>query len=66
MLTHDTPNIVVGSYVAQVKRQPEISWTESRECAPIFVRIQNNMLQISTIMKIRHPCILFEPGNQTE
>ena len=36
MLTHDTPNIEVSNYVAQVKGQPRTSWTESRECTPYF------------------------------
>ena len=43
MLTHGTPNIVVSNYIAQVKRQPGISWTESRECAPYFAQRQQPM-----------------------
>ena len=35
-LTHDKPNIVLSNHVAQVKRQPRISWTESRECGLYF------------------------------
>ena len=31
MLAHDMPNIIPSNHVAQVKRQPTISWTESRE-----------------------------------
>ena len=41
MLTHDTPNIVVSNYIAQIKGQPRISWTESRECAPYLLNLIN-------------------------
>ena len=43
MLTHDTPNKVARNHVAQVKRQPRISWTELRECVPYFCAKQNSL-----------------------
>ena len=42
MLTHDTPNIVASNHVAQVKRQPRTSWTESR-VRSILLRKQDSL-----------------------
>ena len=56
MLTHDTPNIVARNHVAQVKRQPRISWTELRECVPYFCAKQNNLCK--RYVQIQRVCSL--------
>ena len=42
--------IVASNHIAQVKPQPRISWTESRECAPYFcasrIACANNMSRL--------------------